>query len=64
MGAVAFAVDHAADGLVLNLLGQAALGVAVAGAGPAHSHVVDGVVIFLLQKNVRYRNLDNFESEE
>ena len=50
VGAVALAVDHAGDALVLGLLGEAALGVAVARAGAAHGHVVDRVVVFLLRK--------------
>ena len=45
--ALALAVHHARYVLVLLLLGNAPGGVAVAGAGAPHHHVVDGVVILL-----------------
>ena len=44
---VALAVHHPGDVDVLLLLRDTTLGVAVAGAGAANHHVVDGEVIFL-----------------
>ncbi len=46
-------MHHPLDVLVLLLLPEAALGVPVAGAGAAHRHVVDGVIVFLLQDGER-----------
>ena len=48
VGAVALAVDHAPDVLVLLLLGQTPLGVTVARARATDCHVIDGVVVFFL----------------
>lgn len=48
VGALAAAVHH--PRLVLHAgQGQAAGGMAVAGAGPPHYHVIDGIIVFFLQ---------------